>query len=183
MEKKLLLALLVLPIVVLSLIFLSPANNTAISKVNKVEYKDYVAIYKNGELLAVVPNVITQIGFNFTRGLMLNEMTSQGLKFISLSNVSTACSNTATNIQEFTYGGLSRTQGSVTKYNNNQFTVDVTFTVTGYMNNVQVAGLHWSSTPGSDGNLFACVNFPVVNLVPNDQIRIVWNVTLTEGTA
>lgn len=177
MKKALLLATVLIPIILVS--FLALRSDYEISNTGK--YISTVTIFKNGEKIWEGSNLITNIGFNATRGLMLNEMTTEGIKFVSLGNVSGVCTLTATGIQELNVCGMTRKAGTVTKSGNNSYIVEATFTATCDVNNLRAVGLHWSSSATSLNNLFACVEFPVINLVTNDQITIRWNITLIEG--
>jgi len=176
-SKKLLIAITLIGILLGIVIVLKGNENLKASS----KYLTTVEIYKNNELIWRGSNIITDIGFNFTREQLLNPQTGVSLIYISVSNVSGVCSKTATNIQELAVCGLTRAAGTVTRYNMNQFLVEKTFTLTCDVPNVQVSGLHWVSTAQSDRNLFSCAAFPVVNLVTNDQITIRWNVTMIEG--
>lgn len=178
-KKSIFLASIVV-LVVLGLFLLNLAVTNKNTSTSNFKFISEVEIYKNGELVHKGHNLITNIGFNFTREQLLAPTTGVSLVHISLSNVSGVCTLTATGISELTVCGLTRAAGTVTRFGNNSYIVERTFTLTCDVPNLRVTGLHWSSTAGSTGNLFACFEFPVLNLVTNDQITVRWNVTILE---
>jgi len=135
------------------------------------------------QLIGCNHNTLTDIGKNFIRDQLTNPDNTKILKYISLATDPSDCSSSATNLaSEITSNGLERHECSLTNgtgYGN--WTCEYLFTATGSVSDVQVAGYHWDSTSASDNNLFACASFGSVDMEANDQIKIIWTVTVSES--
>jgi len=83
---------------------------------------------------------------------------------------------------EITTGGLARAGGS-TAYDHttgqNTYTIEWTFTATAGHTAVQLTGLQWSSTGGTDNNLLAANTFTPVTLATDDTLTVTWTITLS----
>jgi len=146
----------------------------------KPTYKAILTIYKNGELVDVVENLLTDIGKEWIEDQMVTPQTANFTKFISVSNSTTDCVVTDTILPgEIDYGGLARAECTITDLGIGNWSCEYTFTATTSIPNVRQAGYNWNATSTSDGNLLACANFTSVNMQANDQILIRWNVTIT----
>ncbi len=140
-----------------------------------------IYVYKNGELVAVSHNLITNAGMGlFDEALHgpSGSAAAANARFIALSTDSTAPSYTDTTCpSEITTGGLARAEGTVSvtagPANGDQTVrISKTFTATSAFTNVQKACLF---TAGSGGTLFAIGTFSPVNLAANDQLTINWD--------
>jgi len=157
-----------------------------ITKLENPVYKGVVSVYlkKAGSedwiLLSRKENTLTNIGKEWIENQMRNPQSVNKTQWITLSTVSSDCSATATKLaNEITSGGLEKAQCSITDLGTGTWSCEYTFTATTSHSNVQVAGLHWNSTAQVD-DMLACGTFTSVNLEANDQIKVVWNITISE---
>jgi hypothetical protein len=175
----------------LPLLFQGLSHTITVSIDEKPPYKGILCVYyKKAGMndwveLGCSENTLTNIGKNYTERQLIEPQaasTANQLKYIALSNVSTACTSTSTNIQEITTGGLERALCTVTHLDYGKWSCEQTFTANAHTPNVQIAGLFWNGTAGNDGSLFACGSFTPVTLEQNDNILIRWNITISEGS-
>ena len=140
-----------------------------------------VYIYKNGELVAVSHNLITNAGIGlFDEALHgpAGSAAAADARFIALSTDSTAPAYTDTSCpSEITTGGLARAEGSVTvtagpANGDETVRVSYTFTASASHTGVQKACMFTASTGGT---LYAMATFSPVNLAANDQLTINWD--------
>ena len=144
------------------------------------KYRAVVCVYKNGELIDCNHNLVTDIGKEFVEDKLTNASTAGVLQYISLSNSSQNPDVAWTVLpDEITTAGLSRAQCTLTDLGTGKWSCEYTFTATDSISNVRLAGYNWNETAGSDNKLFAASNFTSVNLEANDQLKIVWNVTIS----
>ena len=142
-----------------------------------------VYVYKNGELVAVTHNLITNGGIGlFDEALHGSDNAPARARFIALSTDGTSPSYTdSTCPSEITSGGLQRAEGTVSVTSgpaNGDETVRVskTFTASSSFSNVQKACMFTDLTAGT---LYAVATFSPVNLQPNDQLTINWDFSYT----
>ena len=159
-------------------------NDTKTNTVNVYEgtkYKATVCVYKNGELIECKHNLLTTIGANFTQQQLINPTAGNYTKYISASSTAADCADTSKTklANEITTNGLARAECTLTSINASSWNCTKTFTATGSLSAVQVAGYNWNSTSNSAGNLFACSTFTPVNLENNDQLTLSWQVTIS----
>lgn len=128
-------------------------------------------------------NLITNIGKDFVKTQIAdNPNTGNKAIYIALSTNSSTPAATWTILpNEINSGGLARATGTYTSTGTGQWTVSKTFTATSSFTGVQLAGLHWSATSGSDNNLFAANTFSSVNLISGDQLTVTWTITVTDS--
>ncbi|MEM1949369.1 MAG: hypothetical protein QXY50_02755 [Candidatus Caldarchaeum sp.] len=139
-----------------------------------------VYVYKNGELVAVSHNIITNAGTKLFRDAIhvSNKTAADKARYIALSTDGTAPAYTDTSCpSEITSGGLQRANATVTTQAgpaNGDITVRVenTFTASSAFSGVQKACL-WTQSSG--GILYAVATFSAVNLAANDQLTIRWD--------
>jgi len=140
-----------------------------------------VYVYKNGQLVAVAHNIITNAGVGLFDEALHGPAASSAAanaRFIALSTDSVAPAYTDTACtSEITTGGLARAEGSVSVTAgpaNGDETVRVskTFTASTSFTGVQKACLF---TAGTGGTMFAEATFSPVNLAANDQLTINWD--------
>lgn len=133
-------------------------------------------------------NVITNAGKDFISAqLGSTSAATNGANFIALSSDTGGFDAAHTALaSEITASGLGRSQGDYAHTpGQNTFTVTETFTATGTVNNVQLAGLFTAAvtgTPGAggdDGVMMAENTFTSVSLANGDQLTITWTITLT----
>ena len=144
-----------------------------------IDYKATVCVYLNGQLIECKSNLITNIGKEFVEDQLTNPSTNS-IKYISLSSSTSDPSESWTILpDEITTNGLERAECSITDIGYGQWSCEHTFTATGSVSGVRLAGLNWNSTSNSDNNLFAASSFTTVNLEANDQLLIRWNITIS----
>ena len=185
--------LLLLVFALFSPLFLQSFKHKAINAVSIEENPPYKGIlctyYKKAGTdkwieLGCSENTLTNIGKNKTESQLIEGLaasTANQLKYIALTNVSSVCTPTSTNIQEITTGGLERALCNVTQLDYGKWSCEHTFTATAYQFNVSIAGYFWNATAGNDGSLFACGSFTANTFEANDQILTRWNVTISEA--
>ncbi len=126
-----------------------------------------------------IGNVITDIGENQTRTRMSTADTYVATKYISLSNDASADASWTKLPNEATTAGAGRATGDVVEWTNSgdaAFNVTATFNFSGDIT-LKAIGLHWSATPESDNNLFACANFAETAFANNWNMTATWVVT------
>jgi len=130
-------------------------------------------------------NLITLIGARQMRDRMYGNATLplNSTSVIGLSNEA-ALTNTATKFaSEVTTNGFARANGTLAGWwnttGNGNYAWNVTkmFTATGTQQ-LQQAGLFWTLTPTADYDLFACAMFTQTTFNLNDNLTIVWVITL-----
>ncbi|RLJ10385.1 MAG: hypothetical protein DRP15_00085 [Candidatus Aenigmatarchaeota archaeon] len=178
MWKPVVLGLLISVVTLAVVASLQPSDIVGIGESPK--YRAIVCVYKNNELIDCNHNLVTDIGKEFVEDKLTNASTAGVLQYISLSNSSQNPDASWTVLpDEITTAGLSRAECNLTDLGTGKWSCEYTFTATDSISNVRLAGYNWNETAGSDNNLFAASNFTSVNLEANDQLKIVWNVTIS----
>ena len=134
-------------------------------------------------------NIITTIGKDWiAQQLSGVPSATQIAKWISLSvdttdppNTWGQLANTADDAStEITTGGLARAVGTYAHTpGETTYTVVAIFNATALHTAVQLSGLQWVVTPGSDNNLMAANIFTPVTLNDGDQLTVTWTITLS----
>jgi hypothetical protein len=128
-------------------------------------------------------NQITNLGYQFIVNKLTQTDTNATNKtaYISLAaNGSTPVVAWTQISNELTTNGLARNgTATVTTNGTTGYNVSVTFTATGTTNNIALTGLHYENMPASDGNLFAALSFSNQSLNVNDELNIVWQITIS----
>lgn len=125
-------------------------------------------------------NLITNIGFDWIEDQLGDTPATDPAKWISVSLDATSPLATWTQIiTEINAGGLARAVGAYTSTGVGVWTIAVTFTASATHTNVQLTGLQWVTTSGSDNNLMAANTFTPVTLNNGDTLTITWTLTLT----
>ena len=159
--------------------FRSAPKNSSYSVSDSPVFKDTIEIYKNGKLVDIAHNTLTDIGKDWIEDQMKNPQSVNKTKWITLSSNSGDCTSSAKHLaNEITTSGLGKAECTITDVGTGSYSCEETFTATGTVSNVQVAGLHWNSTAQAD-DMLACGTFTAVNLEANDQLTVRWNVTIS----
>lgn len=151
-----------------------------------ITYKGHVDIYKvesNGKTTHVVSkdNLLVDNGKNYIRKQIGDgtSTASNSTRWISLSNDTTPPASVWTQIlSEINANGFTR---AVAIYQSNgtgawNYTYEWTATAS---QSVQLTGLQYASTPASDGNLFAALQFAQQDLLINDKLKVVWSISVS----
>lgn len=147
----------------------------------KTTYKATVCVYKNGELVDCVSNILTNIGAEFVEDQLTSPQTANKTEYITLSSTAADCTAGAEKLaNEITTNGLEKASCTITDLGTGNWSCENTFTATGSLSNVQVAGYNWNAT-AQQPDMFACGTFTSVNLEANDQILVRWNITISSA--
>lgn len=123
--------------------------------------------------------VLTTIGKNFIKGKLGDSAYGANGEFADDISLSTDTGSPAvgwTQIPtEITTGGLDRNTGTYASTGDGTWTITYTFTATAGHTDVQLTGLQWLVTDGSDNNLLAADTFTPVSLVSDDQLTVEWS--------
>ena len=125
-------------------------------------------------------NLVVDIGKDWIEDQLGDSPGTDPAKWISLSTDATAPAAGWTQIiSEITTGGLARAAGTYGDTGVGTWTIAATFTATAPHTNVQLTGLQWSATAGSDNNLLAANQFTPVTLNSNDMLTITWQLSVS----
>ena len=126
-------------------------------------------------------NLLTTLGADQIRGHLNGTVAAAAISHMSLSNDASAASDTWTQLpSEIAVSGLGRATSGTGVVNNGTAAFNVTHEWTASASqSCQLVGLHWVATPSSDDNLMSAVKFAQQNLLINDQLEIVYSVTLS----
>lgn len=154
-----------------------------------IKYDGYVTIYKvealTGQKILVENskhNLLTNIGKNFIKAkLNGSDVTAtNNLSSVSLSadaGGGIAATDTQLNT-EINANGLAR-NGSVWSVNGtNGFNITAVWTATNSQSAAST-GLQWTNAAASNNNLFAELPFSSQSLLVNDQLQVIWQITLS----
>lgn len=152
-----------------------------------IQYKGHVLVEKYdarlGEWILVddKDNLLVDTGKNYIRK-QIGDNTSVATNstvWISLSNDATVPAAGLTVLAaELNANGLSRAQATYAANGTGAWNYTNTFTATGAVS-AQLTGLQFASTPVSDGNLFAAVQFSAASLQAADQLRVIWSISVS----
>ena len=126
-------------------------------------------------------NLLTTLGADQIRGHLNGTVDKAAISHMSLSNNTGAPSAAWTILPfEIAANGLTRATAGAGVVNNGTAAFNVTYewTASGSQS-CQLVGLHWNATDGLDGNLMSAVKFDQQTLLINDQLEIVYSVTLS----
>lgn len=131
----------------------------------KIEDKDNLLV-TNGKTY-----IRTQIGSG-------SAAASSSAKYISLSNDATAPDAAWVDIPaEITTNGLGRAAATYAANGTGAWNMTYTYTATGAQS-AQLTGLSSGGTP-ADNTLFAALQFTPVTLATNDQLRVIWSISVS----
>lgn len=134
-------------------------------KLELVDSKDNLLV-TNGKTY-----IRTQIGSGSATG-------SSSASYLSLSNDATAPDAAWVDIPaEIVANGLSRAQGTYAANGTGAYNYTKTWTATGAQS-AQLVGLNYGNT-ANDGTLFASVQFSGVTLATNDQLQIIYSISVS----
>lgn len=151
-----------------------------------ITYKGHVEVYKipadSGipEKIADKDNLLVTNGKTYIRTQIGSgsAAASSSAKYISLSNDATAPDVAWVDIPaEITTNGLGRAAATYAANGTGAWNQTYTFTATGAQS-AQLTGLSYGGTP-ADNTLFAALQFASVTLATNDQLRVVWSVSVS----
>lgn len=152
-----------------------------------IKYRGHVDVYKipantkSPILVYSGKNLLVDNGRNYIRTQIGNgsAIASNSTKYISLSNSASAPAAGDTIIPaEITTNGLARATATYLTNGTGAWNYTYTWTATGAQS-AQLTGLNYDSIAGSDGNLFASLQFTAVSLQANDQLRVVWSISVS----
>lgn len=152
-----------------------------------IQYKGHVLVEKYdarlGKWIVVADkdNLLVNNGKEYIKKQIGNDtsLATNSTKYISLSNSATAPDAAWTVLPgENTTGGLARALAPYATNGTGAWNYTKTFTATG-TGSVQLTGLNFEGTAGADGSLFAAIQFTQATLLADDQLRIVWSISIT----
>jgi len=152
----------------------------------EISYKGHVEVYKipadTGipEKVADKDNLLVTNGKTYIRTQIGSgsASASSSAKYISLSNDATAPDVSWVDIPtEITANGLGRAAATYAANGTGAWNMTYTWTATGAQS-AQLTGLSSGGTP-SDNTLFAALQFASVTLATNDQLRVIWSVSVS----
>ena len=167
--------------IIFAIAFFSFAN-TGVQTTNSdgsLNYKGYVCVYKNGELIECNHNLLYDRGKNITRDLLGIGGGGPALT-IALCNASAPCATpVAAGTEAFTSYytcGLTNATGTYATLQGNpgNWTITKTFTSTCDSLTTNVTRLMNASS-----DLFASNTFSLVTLQTNDQLTINWTISIS----
>jgi hypothetical protein len=163
-------------------------NLNTIDNGGNIHYKGHVTIWKteaitgNKILVADKDNMLTDAGRGFIiRKLNVADVNATNRTLaISLANTGTAPATSWTQLpSEITTLGMGRNTSAIYSANGtNGFNISAEWTATGSTNNINTTGLQWNNAT-TDGNLFAALQFANVSVLTNDQLQVVWQITIS----
>ncbi len=153
-----------------------------------IHYKGHVDIYKTTyttgktELVTSKSNLITNMGKEYIKQQIGNgsAVASNSTKFISLSNdASAADAGWSVIPAEITTNGLDRNATAIYQSNGTgAWNYTAVFTATASQS-AQLTGLNWDPVDNKAGNLFAALTFTPQSLLVNDQLTVVWSISVS----
>lgn len=124
---------------------------------------------------------LTTIGKNYIEGKLGDSSYANNTKFADDISVSTSTDSPAeawTQIPtEITTGGLERASGTYASTGDGVWTVSHQFTASATHTNVQLTGLQWDATAGSNNDLLGADTFTPVTLNSGDKLTVTWTIT------
>ena len=151
-----------------------------------IHYKGHVDVYKipagTGipELIASKDNLLVTSGKTYIRTQIGSgdAVASSSAKYISLSNNTTAPDAAWVDIPaEITTNGLGRAAATYAANGTGAYNMTYTWTATGAQS-AQLTGLSSGGTP-ADTTLFAALAFSSATLATNDQLKVIWSVSIS----
>ncbi len=124
-------------------------------------------------------NLITNIGLDWIEDQLGDSPASDPAKWISLSTDATLVATLTQINSEITTGGLARAVGTYSSTGTGAWEIEATFTASATHTSVQLTGLQWDVTAGSDGNLMAANTFTAVTLNTGDTLAITWQLSVS----
>lgn len=151
-----------------------------------IQYKGHVLVEKYDArlgkwiLVADKDNLLVDNGKEYIKKQIGNDtsLASNSTKYISLSNDATVNAGLTRLVSENTTGGLARALATYASNGTGAWNYTKTFTATA-TGSVQTTGLSFEGTPNADGSLFAAIAFTQANLLADDQLRIVWSISVS----
>ena len=125
-------------------------------------------------------NLIVNIGKDWIEDQLGDSPATDPAKWISLSTDVSAPAVGWTQIPtEIAAGGLARAVGTYSSTGVGAWEIEATFTASATHTDVQLTGLQWVVTAGSDNNLMAANTFTTVTLTSGDALTVTWQLDIT----
>ncbi len=156
-------------------------SNVAIKYSGHVKVEKYDAELGTWTTLTDKHNLLVNNGKEYIKKQIGDgtSVATNSTKYISLSNDTTAPDAAWTVIPaEITTNGLDRASATYAANGTGAWNYTYTWTATGSQA-VQLTGLNYAETDGSDGNLFAALQFAATSLAVNDQLRVIWSISVS----
>ena len=140
--------------------------------------------YRNGKLLSIDHHagILTDIGKDWIEDQLGDTPSTTPAKYISCSDEDTSSwtnqSSWTSLPGELNANGFTRAEGTYVSTGVGQWNITHTFTATGTQS-VRLYGLHWDSTPQSDGNLLCSDTSSVKNLETGDTLKVTWQISVS----
>ena len=151
-----------------------------------IAYKGHVEVFKIPastkipEKIADKDNLLVTNGKTYIRTQIGSgsASASSSAHYISLSNDATAPDAAWVDIPaEITTNGLGRAAGTYAANGSGAYNYTYTWTASGAQS-AQLTGLSYGGTP-ADNTLFAALQFTPVTLSINDQLRVIWSISIS----
>ena len=151
-----------------------------------ISYRGHVDVYKipagsnEKQLVDSIDNLLVTNGKTYIRNQIGSgsASASSSASYLSLSNDGTAPDAAWVDIPaEIVANGLSRTQGTYAANGTGAWNFTKSFIATGAQS-AQLVGLNYGNT-ANDGTLFASVQFTGVTLATNDQLQVIYSISVS----
>lgn len=156
-------------------------SNVAIKYSGHVKVEKYDAELGTWTTITDKHNLLVNTGKEYIKKQIGDDtsVATNSTKYISLSNDTTAPDAAWTVIPaEITTNGLDRAASTYAANGTGAWNYTYTWTATGSQA-AQLTGLNYAATDGSDGNLFAALQFAATSLAVNDQLRVIWSISVS----
>jgi hypothetical protein len=151
-----------------------------------ISYRGHVEVYKipagteTLQKIADKDNLLVTNGKTYIRTQIGSggAVASSSAKYISLSNDATSPNAAWLDIPtEITTNALGRAAATYATNGTGAWNMTYTWTATGAQS-AQLTGLSYGGTP-ADNTLFAALQFASVTLATNDQLRVIWSISVS----
>jgi hypothetical protein len=142
-----------------------------------------VIAFRDGEIFYEYEqhNLITGNGSKHLRNFLgFANQTNAACIYLSLSDDGAPATTWGKLPNEILINGLDRATGTPSVVNRTAYQVTYTWTATA-SDTVDVTGLHWDATDGSDSNMLAAADISSVSLQANDMLQVTWTVNIPDG--
>lgn len=168
-------------VLALSFVYVTDFQSTSgSSQSSSLNYKGYVCVYKNGELVECNHNILFNNGRNMTRDILGNGGLGVPIQNISLCNATAGCDTPVAAASEaftaYVGCGLGSLTGTYSALNNAPGNWSLVKTFTSSCDNVIMNSTRLTN---STGGIFAGNTFSLVTLQTNDQITVNWTLMIT----
>jgi len=179
MQKKTLIATALIAVLAFSIGYI--VNMPVPHRNPKISANVYITENVNGVSAEIYSgNLITDLGEEFTRDLLIGDDAFDDVWGISLSNDATPLVSWTVLPNEVVANGFDRAEGTVTDWTNSgdyAFNVTKTFTASDTQQ-LQCAGLNWNDGDAVDNYLFAAATFTQTTFEASDTLTVTWVITV-----